>query len=428
MAARKPLLRIPYTDVFAVPRIVPRNATTPAAAVAALGAFMTAPSPHGLPSSTVVLTGAGLSVASGLADYRGENGTYRVNKTYRPIYFHEFLASHEARKRYWARSFLGWTTLHKALPNTSHYALRDLGRLGYVHSVITQNVDSFHHTAHPDVPSTVELHGYLRATVCTTCGNEYDRDAFQSELSRLNPAWAAFLADAIAAGAFEPKTDPTTGAPAPRSPASLSSMRGIRTNPDGDVDLPNAPYTTFRYPPCEHCLAHPPVAEDGTKRTVEVDQDGAWQLPRQISSTESGAMVKCPGILKPAVIMFGESISPAVKQAAEAAVDGAGRLLVLATSLATYSAWRLAKRAKDRGMPIAIVNMGGVRGEDVFFAELDGRQPGSEGVRIEMPTDTVLPPLVEELHRIAPKGAYERVGGVLGAGQVDPALFRDMLS
>ncbi|KAL1901334.1 hypothetical protein Sste5346_001739 [Sporothrix stenoceras] len=426
MAARKPLLRIPYTDVFAAPRTIPRHATTPSAAVAALSAFMTAPPPPGLPSSTVVLTGAGLSVASGLADYRGENGTYRVNKAYRPIYFHEFLASHEARKRYWARSFLGWTTLHKAMPNTSHYALRDLGHLGYVHTVITQNVDSFHHVAHPDIPSTVELHGYLRATVCTTCYNEYPRDTFQDELARLNPVWAEFLAEAIEAGAFETE-QPTTGAPAPRTRSSLSAMRGIRTNPDGDVDLPNAPYTTFRYPPCAHCLANPPVAEDGTKMIVEVDSDGAWALPKNISQTDSGTKVRCPGILKPAVIMFGESISPSVKHAAEAAVDEAGRLLVLATSLATYSAWRLAKRAKDRGMPIAVVNMGGVRGEDVFFAELDDSQSGADGVRVEMPTDAVLPPLVDELHKLAPAGAYQKNSG-LEAGVVDPALFRDMLS
>ncbi|CAK7567424.1 MAG: hypothetical protein SEPTF4163_005388 [Sporothrix epigloea] len=427
MAARKPLLRIPYTDVFAAPRVIPRNATTTAGAVAALAAFMTKPPPLGLPPSTVVLTGAGLSVASGLADYRGDNGTYRINKTYRPIYFHEFMASHEARKRYWARSFMGWTTMHKALPNTSHYALRDLGRLGYVQTVITQNVDSFHHAAHPDVPSTIELHGYLRATVCMTCGNETDRDTFQKDLARLNPAWAAFLADATAAGAFEIEINPATGAPVPRSPKTLTAIRGIRSNPDGDVDLPHAPYTTFRYPPCQHCLTHPPVAEDGTRSMVEVDHDGAWQLPRQISATDSGTKAKCPGILKPAVVMFGESISPAVKQAAEEAVDGAGRLLVLATSLATYSAWRLAKRAKDRGMPIAIVNIGGVRGEDDFFAKMDDEQPGTEGVRVDLPTNTVLPPLVEQLRRIGPDGDYER-SSTLDMNPAEPALFRDMLS
>ena len=80
-----------------------------------------------------------MSVASGLADYRGTAGTYTLNKTYRPIYYNEFLSSHEARKRYWARSFLGWTNLHKARPNAAHWAVKRLGELGYVSSVITQS-------------------------------------------------------------------------------------------------------------------------------------------------------------------------------------------------------------------------------------------------------------------------------------------------
>ncbi|OAA65725.1 SIR2 family histone deacetylase-like protein [Niveomyces insectorum RCEF 264] len=433
MAARKPLMRIPYTDVFAAPRIIPRQAVHPQTAVAALRAFLTAPPPPGLPASTVILTGAGLSVASGLADYRGENGTYRVNKTYRPIYFHEFLASHEARKRYWARSFLGWTTLHKATPNASHYALRDLGRLGYVHAVVTQNVDSFHRIAHPDVPTTVELHGYLRSTVCTTCHHEYPRDTFQTELARLNPAWAAFLADAVAAGALA-ADEPTTGAP------SAHGVRGIRTNPDGDVDLPDAPYTTFRYPPCPNCLAHPPVAADGTQSVVEVDADGAWSLPEAMGSrgsndnsnnnggTDGVSKKRYAGILKPAVVMFGESIAPAVKQAAEVAIDGAGRLLILATSLATYSAWRLAKRAKDRGMPIGIVNIGGVRGEEIFFTDLDPQQKGNQAVRLEMPTDRVLPMVVEELKKSAPRGQVRNPADAMMADPANPAIFRDMLS
>ncbi|EPE03157.1 sir2 family protein [Ophiostoma piceae UAMH 11346] len=425
---RKPLMRIPYTEPFAAPRIIPRHATTPSAAIAALGNFLTAPPPSGLPSSTVVLTGAGLSVASGLADYRGDNGTYRINKTYRPIYFHEFVASHEARKRYWARSFVGWTTLHKAKPNASHYALRDLGRLGYVQSIITQNVDSFHRIAHPDHTSTVELHGYLRSAVCTTCHGEVPRDDFQAELARLNPIWAEFLYEAIEAGAYESE-NPTTGAPGTSSdaPPSLKFVRGIKSNPDGDVDLPDAPYSTFRYPPCPHCLANPLKAEDGTQLHVEVDSDGAWKMPSHTSSTDSAAKTKHPGILKPAVVMFGESISPAVKHAAEGAIDQAGRLLVLATSLATYSAWRLATRAKDRGMPIGIVNMGGVRGEDVFFAGIDPDESDGKAVRVEMATDAVLPPLVEELQKQSSSVSH---GGdrTLSAGRVNPALFKDMLS
>lgn len=132
---KKPLLRIPYTAEFAAPTITPSSAATLPGAVAALHAFLTSslPSKRGLSSdSTLVLSGAGLSVASGLADYRGQNGTYRLNQAYRPIYYHEFLSNHEARKRYWARSFLGWTNLLKASPNVGHHAIGSLGRLGYV--------------------------------------------------------------------------------------------------------------------------------------------------------------------------------------------------------------------------------------------------------------------------------------------------------
>ena len=143
---QKPFMRIPYTGPLPPPIIIPRHATTPAGAVAALSAFLAAPPPPALKSaghdrdaSTVLLTGAGISVASGLADYRGTNGTYTLNKTYRPIYYHEFITNHEARKRYWARSFLGWTNLFKAKPNDAHWAVKRLGEMGVVRSVITQS-------------------------------------------------------------------------------------------------------------------------------------------------------------------------------------------------------------------------------------------------------------------------------------------------
>jgi NAD+-dependent protein deacetylase sirtuin 4 len=88
---------------------------------------------------TLLLTGAGVSVASGLADYRGEQGTYRLNKSYRPIYYNEFVTRHDARKRYWARGFLGWPNLLKAKPNAAHLAIGELGRLGVVGKVVTQS-------------------------------------------------------------------------------------------------------------------------------------------------------------------------------------------------------------------------------------------------------------------------------------------------
>lgn len=393
-------MRIPYTDLLAPPTTIPADAHTLTGAVNALRRFFAEPPPAHLPPSTLVLSGAGLSVASGLADYRGPKGTYRVNKSYRPIYHHEFLNSHEARKRYWARSFLGWSSLHKAVPNPGHYAIKHLGELGLVRSVITQNVDSFHPKAHPAVP-TLELHGYLRSTVCTTCRTEFPRDEFQEQLARLNPRWAALLKEALESGALD--TEDT----------DERKFKGLKTNPDGDVDLPDAPYTTFRYPPCPKCLSHPPVQPDGHKHVVEVDAEGAWSLP------------STGGILKPAVVMFGESIAGSVKTAAEQAVDSAGKLLVLGTSLATYSAWRLAKRANDRGMPIAIINMGGVRGEDQFFTNLSPRQQGEQGVRVELATHELLPALVSHLRQDAHHVAQ---GPASGSVRENIDAFKDMLS
>ena len=226
--------------------------------------------------------------------------------------------------------------------------------------------------AHPELPS-IELHGYLRSLVCIHCHNQLARNHFQDSLALLNPQWAAFLEEMLATGALDSEN------PAERK------ARGLKSNPDGDVDVPNAPYTTFRYPPCPRCLVSPPILADGTRASVEVDDDGAW-------SPTSNA-----GILKPAVVMFGESIASDVKNAAERAIDEASRILVVGSSLATYSAWRLVKRAKERNMPIGILNLGGVRGEESFYADLETRNEGEFGFRCSESADQLLPKVVEDL-------------------------------
>lgn len=368
-------MRIPYTGPLPPPLIIPKSASTLQGAATALAEFLSSnriSNSNDPKQKTVLLTGAGISVASGLADYRGTKGTYTQNKSYRPVYYHEFLASHEARKRYWARSFLGWTSLHKSHPNAAHHAVSTLGSKGFLSSVITQNVDSFHGRAHPTL-STIELHGYLRALVCTSCHNLMPRAEFQQRLSALNPAWSTFLAELIKSGALD------TENPEERR------QKGYRTNPDGDADVPGAPYTTFRYPACPTCLSRPPILKDGSKGLTRVDSDGAW-------SPQSTA-----GILKPNVIMFGESIPSSVKLAAENAIDEAGRVLIIGSSLATYSAWRLVKKAHDQKMPIGILNLGGVRKEETFFQDHDSVDSGRNMVRASMAAEEVLPEVVKML-------------------------------
>ncbi|KAF9885616.1 hypothetical protein FE257_012707 [Aspergillus nanangensis] len=378
-----PAIRIPFTGPLPPPIIVPPSARTVSGAIDALLSFLTAPpSPYlrgvdvGRNAQTVLLTGAGISVASGLSDYRGENGTYVTNKTYRPIYFHEFAKRHESRKRYWARSFVGWPGLVKAKPNLTHWAIKDIGTKGYLSSVVTQNVDSFHSFAHPEL-STLELHGYLRSVVCLTCRDQVPRDEFQKSLERLNPTWAEFLARMVETGALD------TDHP------EEQRRKGLKLNPDGDVDLAEAPYSTFRYPSCPRCLEKPPRLKDGTLARVEVENDGAW-LPTSTA-----------GILKPAVTMFGENIDPDVKTAAEEAIDDAGRLLVLGSSLATYSAWRLVERAHKRGMPIGIINIGGVRNEPVLFGTQLEKPDAELGLRCSLNTELILPEVVRQLSALA---------------------------
>lgn len=200
------------------------------------------------------------------------------------------------------------------------------------------------------------------------------RAEFQKSLSSLNPSWAEALDEAVRTGALETED------------REERAKRGLRSNPDGDVEIPDAPYTTFRYPPCPRCSSKKnSKLESGEQLRIEVDQDGAW-----VPSSNAG-------ILKPAVIMFGESIPIAVKTAAEKAIDAASRILVMGSSLATYSAFRLVRRAKENGMPIGILNVGGVRGEEELYHGLVGENKGARGVRCSEKTELVLPRVVEKI-------------------------------
>ena len=167
---------------------------------------------------TLVLSGAGLSTESGIPDYRGPSSRMRPP---RPIRYHEFVGSAEARARYWARSAIGWPRLTEAAPNQGHVAIARLEAAGIVTGVITQNVDSLHQKA--GSRNVLELHGSLSDVVCLQCGAREERAVLQERILSLNPQWAS--------GPF----------------------RTALTEPDGDAHVEPPPDGSFRVPDCLHC-------------------------------------------------------------------------------------------------------------------------------------------------------------------------------
>ncbi|MGB3185699.1 MAG: Sir2 family NAD-dependent protein deacetylase [Ornithinimicrobium sp.] len=129
----------------------------------------------------VVLTGAGMSTASGIPDYRGPDGKRRVQ----PMQYSEFLADTEGRRRYWARAFAGWERFAGAGPNSAHRGVADWQQAGALAGIITQNVDGLHQAA--GARDVIELHGNLARVVCLDCDARYARSDMHRWLSAANP-------------------------------------------------------------------------------------------------------------------------------------------------------------------------------------------------------------------------------------------------
>ena len=166
-----------------------------------------------------VLTGAGCSTASGIPDYRDQNGDWKQRL---PIQYQEFIASHAARQRYWQRSMLGWSRFSAARPNRIHRGLVALEQAGIINAVITQNVDGLHTRAGQS--EVVELHGSLATVRCLQCDARQSRKQFQIWLTEKNEA------------VFQ-----------------TVEAEGVTLQADGDVDYEPASDAPFQYPDCPEC-------------------------------------------------------------------------------------------------------------------------------------------------------------------------------
>ena len=264
-----------------------------------------------------VLTGAGLSTDSGIPDYRGRDGVRRVM----PMQFGEFAGSSAARRRYWARSYVGWQRFRAAAPNDGHRSVAALGRLGLIHSLVTQNVDGLHQQA--GSTSVVELHGSLAAVVCLTCGDRSPRGEVQERLGIANPRFVEHARGAAADG----------------------SQVSSQIRPDGDIVLADEIVDGFHAPTCLVCGAD---------------------------------------TLKPDVVFFGESVPRERVQHCLDALDASRSVLVLGSSLAVMSGYRFVRRAAARGIPVAIVTRGVTRGDAEATLRVDAPLTATLGGLVDL--------------------------------------------
>lgn len=157
--------------------------------------------------------------------------------------------------------------------------------------------------------AVVQLHGRNRVVVCLDCGGEIPREEMQERLAALNADW-------LAAARWE-------------------NLRGEEADfaPDGDSDVAQEVIGGFRVPECH----------------------------------------RCGGVLKPAVVFFGESVPREKVTHAMNRLDEADALLVVGSSLTVWSGFRFAKRAADRQLPIAIVNIGPTRADDLATMKIEAK-------------------------------------------------------
>ncbi len=115
-----------------------------------------------------VLTGAGISTASGIPDYRGPDGVWtRTPSAVNAFTLENFMADADVRREFW-RSYTGHAAW-RAEPNAAHRALAGLDRDGAGVRVLTQNVDGLHQKAGLAARKVLELHGTMHTTHCTSC-------------------------------------------------------------------------------------------------------------------------------------------------------------------------------------------------------------------------------------------------------------------
>ena len=133
-----------------------------------------------------VLTGAGCSVNSGIPDYRDADGAWKRVAAGHLSGLHR--RQEATRRRYWARSLIGWRRIGRAGPSDAHRALARLEAMGKSEILLTQNVDRLHQAAGSQ--AVIDLHGRIDHVRCMACGRVSPRAALQDRARTAQPGLA----------------------------------------------------------------------------------------------------------------------------------------------------------------------------------------------------------------------------------------------
>ncbi|WP_165218125.1 Sir2 family NAD-dependent protein deacetylase [Schaalia sp. ZJ1691] len=243
----------------------------------------------------IAVTGAGMSTASGLPDYRGTGSTQIP-----PVDYDMIVSDPVWQKWLWYCSELTWKAMLNIRPNAAHLALAHLEASGILIGVATQNIDGLDRLA--GIKNLWELHGNYRFVDCLGCQERYSREDVSQWLTELNPQ-------------LEPDLNPDNIAIVPVS------------------DREAAESCDFRQAMC----------------------------PR------------CGGILKPAIVMFGESLPYEELSGACQAAQTADVILIAGTSLAVNTPMSVVSQALANDALVVVINQGPTAIDRYADVRLDAR-------------------------------------------------------
>jgi NAD-dependent deacetylase len=142
---------------------------------------------------TVVLTGAGVSVPSGIPDFRTPETGLWANVD--PMAVAHIDVFEREPERFWSYYRPRFQSLGDKEPNRAHEALAELERRGLVEGVITQNIDRLHRAAGSE--NVIEVHGSIETSSCTACGTAFGLDEVEGLFDRRGVAICSACGGAV---------------------------------------------------------------------------------------------------------------------------------------------------------------------------------------------------------------------------------------